>query len=332
MQVRDWNDLDGKPISEPGIWKNVPMKIYHGPSLCIGPSISSSGLRTIFSDSPLAYWIRSPYNPMALIEADSRAFIVGRAAHHLCLGEADFKAHFIVRPEEYPDEKTGQMKKWTRAAAFCRRWEKEAEEDMGLAILTPAELEMIKGLAGIQPWQAGLEDSGLMNSAVVRAGALHGLVEHTIVAQDKETGVWIKARPDVIGVDSRDANDFKTTQEVDAHSLQRTLDAYRYDAQGEIVSRCLEQAAGYRLENFALIFACKGEPHEVAVRELMSFDMEAARLDMDAAIRTFAVCMERGKWPGVGGGEEDARFLERSQWSRDRAIDRRNQLSRICFS
>ena len=173
---------------------------------------------------------------------------------------------------------------------------------MGLAILTPSELEMIKGLAGIQPWQKGLEDSGLLNNAVVRAGALHGLVEHTIVAQDAETGIWIKARPDVIPLDSRDASDFKTTQDVDDRSLQRTLDDYRYDCQAEIVSRCLEQAAGYRLENFALIFACKSEPHEVAVRELRSFDLDAARLDMDAAIRTFAVCMERGRWPGVGGG------------------------------
>ena len=325
LKINKWN---GEKISEPGIWSDVPDHVYHGADLCTGPSISSSGLRTIFTKSPLDYWVNSPFNPNRLPQEDSRAFIVGRALHFLCL-EGKFKERFVCRPEDYEDEK-GSLKKWTRASAYCKKWEAEAEE-LGLAVITPAELEMLRGMAGLLPWQKGLEDCGLMNNAVVRAGALEGLVEHAIIAVDKETGVFIKAKPDVLPVDSRDAADLKSTQAIDTRSLVRTLEDYRYDCQSEIISRCLEQAAGYRLENFALIFVTKPEPHEVAVRELRHFDLDAARLDMDAAIRTFAVCMERGKWPGVGGGEEDARYLERSQWSRDRAIERREQLSRLIF-
>jgi hypothetical protein len=321
---------DGKPIDKPGVFSGVSMSAYHGANLCVGPSISSSGLRKIFTGSPMDYWIRSVYNSKALPQEDSRAFVVGRAAHHLCLGEADFKKFFVVRPEEYPDQKTGELKKWTRAAQFCKNWEAEASQ-LGLDILTPAELETIKGLAGIQPWQDGLEDSGLLNNAVVRAGALHGLIEHTIVAQDKETGVWLKARPDVIPTDSTEAGDFKTTLSVEAYKLTRTLDDFRYDMQAEIVSRCLDQAADFRLTNFALIFACKGEPHEVAVRELKQCDLESSHEDNDIAIRTFALCMETGRWPGIGGGEEDARYLERSDRNRERAADRRAQLHRYVF-
>lgn len=326
MKVEIW---DGKPIDHPGIFSGVPSSVYHGANLCVGPSISSSGLRKIFTGSPMEYWINSPYNPLRLEEEPSRAFVVGRAAHHLCLGEADFKRSFVIRPEEYPDAK-GDLKKWTRASAYCKSWEVEAEK-AGLEIVTPAELETIKGLAGIQPWQKGLDDSGLMNNAVVRAGALQGLVEHTICALDRETGIWIKARPDVIPTASREASDFKTTQSVEAFKLQRTLDDLRYDMQGEIVSRCLEQAADFRLENFALIFACKPEPHEVAVRELKPGDLDESALDNTAAIRTFALCLERGKWPGVGGGEEDAQYLGRSDRSRERAAARREQLSRGIF-
>lgn len=326
MNVIPWN---GKPISAPGVYSGVPMKIYHGPNLCVGPSLSSGGARTIFNDSPMEYHVYSPYNPAALERDDSRALVVGGAAHHLCLGEADFKKHYVVRPDEYPDAK-GLFKKWTRAAHYCQDWEADQIE-AGLEIITPAELETIKGLAGIQPWQKGLEDSGLLNNAVVRAGALQGLVEHTIVAQDKETGVWLKARPDVIPTASREASDFKTTQSVEPRALQRTLDDYRYDMQGEFISRCLEQAADFRLTNFALIFACKPVPHEVAVREIKPFDMDESAKDNQAAIRTFALCMERGKWPGIGGGEEDARYLERSNWSRERAIERRAQLARDIF-
>lgn len=321
----------GNPISKPGIYSGVPMSVYHGKNLCVGPSLSSSGARKIFGASPMEFWIRCPYNPMALPPEDSRAFIIGRAAHHLCLGEADFKKHFIVRPAEYPDEKTGELKKWTMAAKFCKRWVAEAENDMKLTVLTPEELETIKGLAGIQPWQKGLTDSGLMNNALVQAGALHGLVEHTVIAQDKETGVWLKARPDVIPLDSTDANDLKTTEAIDDRSLELTLHNYRYDAQADFVNRCLEGAGAFSLTAFALIFACKKEPHEVAVRELKQCDLADSKLDNDIAIRAFALGMETGRWPGKGGGETDARYLERPEWSRTRAADRRAQLHRAVF-
>lgn len=329
LKIREWT---GEPISEPGIWNNVPMSVYHGPDLCVGPSISSSGLRKIFNESALAYWLTSPYNENRLEPEDSRAFIVGRAAHHLCLGESDFKKFFIVRPDTYPDAKTGEPKKWTKAAHYCKSWEDEAVA-MSLDILTPAELEVIKGLAGIQPWQKDLEDSGLLNSAVVRAGALQGFVEQTVTSFDKETGCWVKSRPDCIPLSSRDANDFKTCLSVEPYKLQRTLDDFRYDMQFECINRCMEQAAGFKLENFGLIFACKDEKkgHEVAVRELKMCDIEDSAKDNTAALRTFALCMERGKWPGVGGGEADARYLERSDRSRERAALRREQLSREIF-
>jgi hypothetical protein len=278
----------------------------------------------------MQYWIRSPYNPQRLTEEESRALILGQAAHHLCLGEVNFKKVFVVRPDEYPDQRTGELKKWTRAANYCKAWEAE-KAAAGLAILTPAELETIKGIAGILPWQKGLEDSGLLNNAVVRAGALQGLVEHTIIAYDKETGVYLRARPDVIPTASTEAVDLKTTAAIDDRSLQRTLDDYRYDFQASLISRCLEQAADFRLTNFALVFACKSPPYEVAVRELKPFDMDEAAKDVQAAIRTFALCMERGKWPGVGGGETDAKYLERSEWSRQRAAERRTQLARDIF-
>lgn len=328
LKIREWT---GAPISEPGIWNNVPMSVYHGPDLCVGPSISSSGLRTIFTQSPLQYWLHSPYNPHALEKPDTRAFVTGRGAHHLLLGEADFAKHFTVRPEFYLDAKTAEPKKWTRASHYCKAWEEEAKAK-GIDVLTPDELETIKGMAGIQPWQKGLVDSGLLNNAIVKAGALQGLVEHTVTAFDAETGIWKKARPDVIPTSSRMAVDFKTTTSVEFYKLQRTLEDLRYDAQASIVSTCLEQAAGFRLESFALIFACKGEPHEIAVCELTPQDMDESEKDMRVALRTFALCLERGKWPGVGGGATDAQFLERSERSRERAMLRREMLSREFFA
>lgn len=325
MRVIPW---DGEKISAPGVYSGIDGDSYHSGQLCVGPSISSTGLRTIFTKSPMAFWVNSPLNPNRLPQEDGRHFILGRALHVLALGEKGFREQFVVRPEEYDDG--NGPKKWTRAAKYCKQWEAEAEE-MGLDILTPTELEQIKGMCGLHPWQEGLEDSGLRNNALVRAGILEGLIEHTVVAIDKETGIYLLSKPDTIPTASREASDLKSTLSVAPGDLQRTLGDLRYDLQGAVISTCLEQAADFRLENFSLVFVCKQPPHEVAVRELRPFDLDASALDLQAALRTFAICMERGKWPGVGGGEDDARFLERSQISRDRAIERREQLRRICF-
>ena len=325
MKILRWT---GEPISAPGIYSGVPISVYHGADLCIGPSISSSGLRTIFDPKrgPMAYWIESPLNPNRIDPEEKDAFVLGRAAHHLGLGEANFSRYYAVEPETYRDSKTGELKPWNNNATACREWRAHVEEGEGRTVLSRKQIEQIRGIAGLLPWQRDLEDSGLANSAVVRAGALSGLVEHTIIAQDKETGVWLKSRPDAIPLDSTDFSDFKTTQDVDGASISRTLDSLRYDMQAVLASMCLEQAVGQPFTSFAFIFAMKKPPHAVEVGELTPVDLTEAELDVRIAIRTFARCLETGRWPGPGGGRADARHIARSERSRNDAMGRRSIL------
>lgn len=310
------NLFDGSPINEPGIWRGVPISTYHSADLCAGPSISSSGLRTIFSESPLEYWIESPLNPRRLEPAEREAFILGRAAHHLVLGEADFGRYFVVRPPEVNGEA------WNSNKTICKEWLNHCR-DQGLTVLTEGQAEAIRGMAGVLPWQEGLEDCGLKNNALVQSGALSGLVEHTIIARDEKTGIWLKSRPDAIPLDSAQFADFKTTASIDARSIQRTLDDFRYDMQAVLASMCLEQAVGQKFESFAFIFAMKKPPHAVDVVELIEADLSEAALDLRAAIDTFARCLETGRWPGPNGGRGDARYISRSDWSRKDAAGRR---------
>jgi hypothetical protein len=312
---------DGKPISTPGVFSGVPIEVYHSADLCAGPSISSSGLRTIFDPTrgPMFYWIESPLNPNRVEPDEKEAFVLGRAVHHLALGERAFERFFVARPEKL----NGTA--WNGNRTDCRDWLQHCR-DQGLTVLTPGQIEQIRGMAGLLPWQKDLEDSGLANSAVVRAGALSGLVEHTIIAQDKETGVWLKSRPDAIPLDSAEFNDLKSSASVDYASLRRTLDDYRYDMQAVLASLCLEQAAGLTFTSYAFVFVMKKPPFAVEVVELKDHDLAEAREDLGVAIRTFARCLETGRWPGPGGGRGDARFIERSSWSREAALSRRTML------
>lgn len=324
MNVIPWN---GEPISEPGIYSGVPMNVYHSAGLCVGPSISSSGLRTIFDPAkgPMAYWVYSPLNPNAQEQPDSEAFILGRAAHHLFLGEADFGRNYTAEPETYPDSKTGQMKPWSNNSNFAKEWREHVEAE-GLTVLTRKQLDQIRGMAGVLPWQAGLEDSGLRNNAVVRAGALQGLIEHSIIAFDAETGVWLKSRPDVIPTDSLEFNDFKTSADVSDEAIRKTLDSYRYDMQADLASTCMEQACGSPFTSHGFIFASKSVPHATAVAELDPEDLAEAAKDNRTALRTFARCLETNRWPGPAGQRGDAAVICRSAWNRTRASDRRAYL------
>lgn len=320
--VTPWN---GQPIGAPGIYSGVPMSVYHSADICVGPAASSSHLRTIFNDSALAYWIYSPLNPRRLEQPDKKAWIEGRGAHHLVLGEAAFDKHFIVQPETYPDAKTGEPKAWSGNATHCKTWKARAAEAK-LTVLTPAQIEMIKGMAGVQPWQEGLEDSGLKNTAVVRAGALSGLIEHTIIAKDEETGIWIKSRPDVIPVDSLEFVDFKTIADPSDDSVRRTLEDHRYDMQADLANQCLKGAVGRAFESFGFVFAGKSPPHATNAIEVDPVDLAEAEADNRAALRTLARCIDTGRWPGPAGTRGDAATISRSEWSRKNAVGRRNFL------
>src|SRR4051794_35615536 len=104
--------VKGAVITAPGLYSGVPIQTYHGASLCGGPSVSSSGLRKIINQSPAHFWCESPYNPNRVEPKESDALVLGRAAHHLLLGEDDFSTLFIARPDKWDSWRTDAAKAW----------------------------------------------------------------------------------------------------------------------------------------------------------------------------------------------------------------------------
>jgi hypothetical protein len=101
-------------ISKAGVY-TLSMADYHGQPT-VGPSVSSSGLRAIFTKSPKHFWAKSSLNPKAKVQKDTESFVLGRAAHHLLLGEDDFSSLFIVRPEEIDGAA------WQGNRTACKKW------------------------------------------------------------------------------------------------------------------------------------------------------------------------------------------------------------------
>jgi PDDEXK-like domain of unknown function (DUF3799) len=296
----------GQIITEPGIYANVPIDVYHGANLCDGPSISSSGLRTLFNESPAHYWAKSPYNPDREPEADNEAFVLGRAAHHLLLGEDDFSTLFIMRPEMIEGEA------WQGNKKICKAWI-ETQKAAGRTVLTPNQINQIRGMA-----------KSLAANTLVKVGLLNGLIEHSMVWKCKDTGIWKKARPDVIPNFSGDYADLKTTPSVQFEDVMRSLADFGYCQQGALVCEGHAALIDKGDTTFSLAFVEKNAPYAVRISTLWHEDLARGEQQNYAAAEIFKNCMSENHWPGPA--DDDAQFLPLPDWKRKQIDTKLEQL------
>lgn len=296
FQIIDW---DGKPISKPGIYRGVPNRVYHGP-LTVEPSVSRSGLWKLFNKSPRHFWHESYLNPDRPPEDEAEALVLGRAAHHVLLGEGAFREHFIVRPETYPEgveygdpiPHSAKLKPWNGNATWCKEWLADHKDDPR-GILKPDHIETIKGMAG-----------GLSRDHMVQRGALQGLVEHTLVYRDEETGVWIKTRPDVIPTTDDDVADLKTCADISDEGLEKAIGRDGLFLQGAMTALSWRHVLGRELGAFNFVFVEKAAPYCVRTRELSRSEIELGITTFRTAVRLFAQCVANDDWPGPGTSED----------------------------
>lgn len=323
-EVIEW---DGKQITEPGIYSGIPIERYHAADICDGPSISSSGLRTIFNDSPSDFYDTWRGNPDRDEEADEKDhFVLGRALHHLVLGEEGFAEEFTVHPETYKNDKN-EVKPWTMAANVCKDWVAKAQL-AGKTVLSPKQRDQLLGMAGLKKGQDRLE-TGLRNAPIVReSGILNGLIEHSGFWRDPGTGIWLKIRPDAIPIDDTMAGDLKSTLSVSYRALETVMGTLRYDMQGALIRWGLRELWDLNLEAFALIWVKTKRPFNVTPTIVRSQDMDEAEKDLRVAIDAFASGLRTGRWPGPTGPLGDAFYIGLTPWDRKRADDRRALLER----
>lgn len=275
----------GKPISKPGMYANIPLEQYHQ-NICDGPSVSTTGLKTIFHKSAAHYYKTSYLNPKRKEQDETSALIFGRAIHHLILGEPHFQKVFCEQPTEYEDPETGDTKKWHNGAKECKRWNGlRAKENR--YVLTKDEVENIRGTA-----------TALSADPLVQAGILNGLVERSLFWKDEKTGIWLKYRPDVIPTDSGDVADLKTTTSVDWDDLEQWLYKFGYYQQGGLGREAFKRVLDLDMTSFTLLFVEKDDPwspRPVIVKEI---DLEIGAQCNRAALDIMAGCLKTGVWPG----------------------------------
>jgi hypothetical protein len=279
MQSLKWNRL---PVTAAGWYDAIPLPIYHSADITKEPSVSSSGLRMLWRKSPKHFYAKWPYNPLRDIddEDESDAFTLGRAAHHLYLGEDDFSLSFIERPEKIAGVA------WQGNRLECRAFLKQMAL-AGRTVLKPADVKAIRGMAKSLAAEPEAID------------LLQGAVEQTLIARDPDTGIWLKARPDVIPSADGIYADLKTTVSTADLDLKGSLRSYAYHQQGALIWEVCEML-GLPFDGFALVFVEKTSPYCVRVIEVPDEDLALGRMQNRAMLRLMSVCMKAGQWPGPG--------------------------------
>lgn len=294
----------GGLITEPGAYSGLDINLYHGNPVD-GVSVSSTGLRKIRNQSPAHYFANSYLNPARKAEDQKGHFNLGQAAHMLFLGEEGFTDTFILRPDEYPDRKTGELKPWHGGATYCKEWAADAAAS-GKRVLTSDQVEAIRGMS-----------QSLSAHPVVQKGILNGLIETSLIWKDPETGVWLKSRPDVLPTDTDVVSDLKTSQDVHPSLLSKTVSNWGYHMQLALVGMGLRETVGLTIpdDSYVLVFVETEEPYATSVIQIDPEAIYWGRREIRAALRTFADCLSKGHWPAYG---EDVRVVGLTQRYRER--------------
>jgi len=277
---------DGKAISKPGIYSDIPLEIYHSQKILDGPSVSSSGLRRVLEvngGSPAHFYDEWSGNPNCTEPEDKPQFVLGRAAHFLFLEGskrgAAFSASFAIRPDDWDSWRTQASRDW-----------RDEQVRKGRAVLTDEQIETITGMC-----QRIAADP-------LAISALRGDIERSLFYKDKKTGLWIKARPDVIPNDGGDYSDLKTTTRASFPLLMHAVGQHAYHQQAAVIREASATVLGLGMRSFSLVFVEAKRPYCVRIVVLDPRDIDLGHRQNRRALDLIATCMKEDRWPGPGEG------------------------------
>jgi hypothetical protein len=233
---------------------------YHADRSCV----SVSGLKQL---------LRSPAHFQAYLDGardETPALFFGRAIHTRVLEPEAFATDYVVAPVS--DRRIKEYKDF-------------ALQHADKQILTPEQAVQLEGLA---------ERIAQHTSAqtLIRAG----LKEHTLVAQDEETGIWLKVRPDNLCLDFGVCLDLKSCEDASAPAFVRSCVSYDYDLQAAVYRRVLRERLGTDFD-FAFLAFEKDDPYGVALYGAPPEMIARGERRMRQALDTLARARETGCWP-----------------------------------
>lgn len=297
MQIIDW---DGGMITEPGLYRGIPLSVYHNDTkLLSGPSVSKSAIKHIAppNGSPKKFWKFWSGNPDRKIVPPTKAMIFGKAVHALLLGDEVFDEKFVVRPERVNGELYhGRKKVWIE-------WYKAMAEE-GYEVLTIDEIEQIRAMS---------HDAA--EHPLVVTGGLNGEVEISMFAKDPVTKIWLKSRPDVNVTDGI-YNDLKTATSLEDDFLRRQFADAGYYIQAAMTKRICDLLT-IPFISFGFLYVLSKDYADTEYRIADVEDIALGEALIDYALPKIRAGLTTGDWEGVAGYARENIPLRMTKWDRN---------------
>ncbi|WP_422744275.1 PD-(D/E)XK nuclease-like domain-containing protein [Micromonospora sp. WMMD754] len=249
-------------ITEPGIHDGMPEDVYHADPVP-GGSLSSSGARRLLETCPARFDYERRNPP-----ASREEFDLGKAFHSSALGVG---AETVVV----------DAKNWLTKDAKAARADAYAAGKVPLLAHQAAEVAAMTDAVRQHPL----------------AGALlsKGDVEQSLFWVDDRTGIWRRARIDLLRTDA--IVDLKSCESADEEHIRKAIARYGYHAQADYYQDAA-RALGLGELPFLFVFVEKRPPHLVHVAQLGADELAAGRHLNNRAVDVFAECQRTGVWPG----------------------------------
>jgi hypothetical protein len=275
-------------IKEDGLY-DIPMETYHS-DCCEGPSISGSGLVKIEKTSLAHYWWNSYHNPKRE-PMDTTALSFGRAAHAWILGEPEFNKYFIISP--YDEFRTKEARAW--------------RDEQTRTIVKAAQFEAIKAM-----------HKTVFNTPLIKNAFTNGRPEMSLIWKDKETGIWLKARPDWLPDNIQFIPNFKTTRSARPQDFQRQAFDLGYHQGAALTIEGLRQIFKWEAPSYYFVAQEKEPPYVAGLFIMRDTDIEWGMLQNRRALRRLADALDKGEWPGYSNGAVE---ISMPQWTEKLLMD-----------
>ena len=261
-----------RAIAEPGIYDLSLAEYLADP--CAVPSISSHGLRQLLNECAAKYWWKSALNPdRPAIETKPMNF--GKAAHDwLLVGETFLETIHVLSDSCNLQTKAGKAERDTAKAA-------------GKVVIKAAEFETVKAM-----------HAALQAHEFAGAAFRNGQPEKSLIWQDRETGVWLRCRPDFLPAAIRHIPDYKTAVSSQPEAFRKQAWNLGYHMQAALYLDGIEAVTGTAPKSFFFVVQEKEPPYVVTCIALDPIAIEWGRIQNRKAIATYAECLRTGKWPG----------------------------------
>ena len=265
---------------KPGIYDTISSHEYH------------RVLTDVVSNSYLGRLERCPA-AARILDEETPALLFGRALHSFVLEPASFNKEFAVVPDLPVFRKNKNTNDYKAAFADFQA------SSAGKQVVSRDDFDTISQM-----------NEAIMANPRVKELLTGGRREVTVIWQDKDiivpstgdtiegTGLWCKARPDLIPDSANGVVlDLKTTRNAAPHPFQSSVVSYGYARQGAMLLHGLQQVTGTPYDLFAFIAVETDPPYRTEVYALDDQFLKYGYGEFKRLMRIENYCREQNYWP-----------------------------------